>query len=118
MYCKHCGGLLDETTVHTACPVQPEPAQPKFYTAGFVLGILSLCVPFYGFILGIIGLVFGCLSKRRSSIIMSSIGIGVSVIIFVLYIIFIVFVIRASFEGLYPFFDELHHYLDVQQFNF
>ena len=80
MYCKHCAVEVanDNAYVCLKCGglLQDVPqAKPKFYTAGFVLGILSLCLGPWGPILGLIGLPMACISKRKSAIIMNIIGI-------------------------------------------
>jgi len=99
--CASCGGYLIEAAPqpqqgyapppmygHPPYPMHPpQPMQPKYYTAGFVLGILALCIPFYGFILGIIGLPLACISKRKSAIIMNSIGIAFWVLMFILLVV-------------------------------
>lgn len=87
MYCSNCGAYIDPR--YNACGncgmyFVMRPMRPRFYTAGFVLGILSLCIPYYGVILGIIGLPMAIISKRRSSIIMNILGITIWVAIFVL----------------------------------
>ena len=51
------------------------PSKRPYHKAGHVLGILSLCIPPAGTILGLIGLPMAIISKRKSSIIMCSIGI-------------------------------------------
>ena len=93
MYCWNCGQPLYENAYvcpycgALANPWQPPP-KPKFYQAGFVLGILSLCIPFYGFILGIIGLPLACVSRRTSAIVLNSISVFVYVSLIVLAIVF------------------------------
>ena len=97
MYCRNCGNKL--TDASDPCPnclayESPQqivyiphpnmPSGPKYRTAGFVLGILSICIPFYGFILGVIGLPLACISRRKSSIVLNIIGIVVSILFFVL----------------------------------
>jgi len=89
MYCKHCGtqvanenahvclscgGLLNESQPQIVYVPQP-PQKPKYYSAGFVLGILSLCIPMHGLILGIIGLPLAAIAKRKSAIILNCIGL-------------------------------------------
>ncbi|MCL2838452.1 MAG: hypothetical protein FWE04_05220 [Oscillospiraceae bacterium] len=76
--CISCGVLLNQEPpqiVYVQAPAPPE--LPMFYKAGFTLGVLSLCIPMHGLFLGAIGLPFACISKRKSSIIMNSIGIVV-----------------------------------------
>jgi len=76
MYCKNCGKEIDNNAyVCIHCGVLIDEPKPRFYKAGFVLGILSLSIPFHGLILGIIGLPMAIISKRKSSIIMNIIGI-------------------------------------------
>jgi len=80
MYCRNCGGKIENPNayvcLHCGGLVNPVPPQrPKFYSAGFVLGILSLCIPMHGLFLGIIGLPLACLAKRKSAIILNCIGI-------------------------------------------
>ena len=80
MYCRNCGKEVAEIAyvcVHCGVLTHAEKPKRKFYKAGFVLGVLSLCIPFHGLILGIIGLPMAAISKRRSSIIMNIIGIVV-----------------------------------------
>jgi len=60
----------------------------KFYSVGFVLGILSLCIPMYGLLLGIIGLPLAFISKRKSSVILNSVGIALQLIAVVLLFLF------------------------------
>ena len=98
--CLNCGGLLNGTQ------------QPKFYTAGFVLGILALCIPFYGFILGIIGLVFGCLSKRKSAIIMNSIAIGLTVLFWIGFVALVIWGSFYAFEN-YHYFDSFYEAIQL-----
>ena len=89
MYCKKCGKEIEDEAflcVHCGVLTNEERKKPKYYTAGFVLGILSICIPFYGFILGVIGLCLSSISKRKSAIIMNVIGIVLSVGIVVLII--------------------------------
>ena len=100
MYCRNCGQKLED--VNCSCPncfayESPQqilyiphpnmPSGPKYRTAGFVLGILSICIPFYGFILGVIGLPLACISKRKSSIILNIIGLTLSILFVVLIIV-------------------------------
>jgi len=80
MYCRNCGGKIENPNayvcLHCGGLVNPVPPQrPKFYSAGFVLGILSVCIIPWGIFLGIIGLPLACLAKRKSAIILNSIGI-------------------------------------------
>lgn len=89
MYCRYCGREISEhayVCIHCGALVQEVKPAPKFYKAGFVLGILSLCIPYYGFILGLIGLPLSCISKRKSAIIMNIIGIVLWILVFVLVI--------------------------------
>ena len=91
VYCKNCGVevINNDAYVCLSCGALINASQqqkPKFYSAGFVLGILSLCIPFYGFILGVIGLPLACISKRKSSIIMNCIGIVLAIAVYVLII--------------------------------
>jgi len=60
---------------------------PKYYKSCFVIGIIAVSVPFYGFIMGIIGLPLSIIAKRRSAIVMNSIGITVWLIFFIILII-------------------------------
>ena len=94
MYCYNCGKEIDGKAVicvHCGVMVSALQQKPKFYTGGFVLGILSMCLPWYGLILGIIGLPLACISKRKASIIMNSIGIAMWVLIFALFTIIIMY---------------------------
>jgi hypothetical protein len=80
MYCRNCGGEINnvnaDVCLHCGTFVCGQKTQhSNFYSAGFVLGILSLCIPGWGIILGIIGLPLACISKRKSAIIMNCIGI-------------------------------------------
>ena len=78
MYCGNCGNEIDgNANICVNCGVLTNEDKPKrkFYKAGFVLGILSLCIPICGLILGVIGLPMAIISKRKSSIITNSIGI-------------------------------------------
>ena len=82
MYCRNCGNIIDENASGCEnCGVLTAEPKRKFYKAGFVLGILSLCLPMWGLILGIIGLPMAIISKRKSAIIMNSIGIVAWVLI-------------------------------------
>lgn len=104
MFCKNCGKEICENAhfcVNCGALVNEMKIQPKFYKAGFVLGILSLCIPYYGVILGIIGLIFGIISKRRSSIIMSIIGIVFWLAITVLLIVFTTKLANSGMLGNY-----------------
>ena len=110
MYCYNCGKEIDSKAVvcvYCGVMVSALPRTPKFYTGGFILGILSICIPFYGFILGVIGLPLACISKRKSSIIMNSIGIALWVLLFILYIVLLTFLIsqevnyKWGIEGIY-----------------
>lgn len=88
-YCRNCGAQIDRNAyicLHCGASVQAVRQRRKFYSAGFVLGILSLCIPIYGLILGIIGLPLACISKRKSAIILNIIGVAV-------YLVFILFLI-------------------------
>jgi len=90
LYCKKCGKEIeDEAFVCVYCGVlvNEQIKKTKFYTAGFVLGILSVCLPGNGFVLGVIGLCLSCISKRKSAIILNIIGIIISVGIIILVII-------------------------------
>jgi len=70
-FCSHCGAV--QNTEHV---VFVQRTKPLFYNAGFVLGILSICLFFgWGFILGLIGLPLACISKRKSAIILNIIGL-------------------------------------------
>ena len=64
------------------------PQKPKYYTASFVLGILSICIPMhsiiFGLILGVIGLSMAHICKRKSAIILNIIGIIWAIFIFIL----------------------------------
>lgn len=94
MYCTYCGNeLIEGADVCVKCgkiiankyPNQLGTKNPPLWTAGFVISIISL--PFFSMlILGILGLIFGIVSKRKSSIIMSSISLG----LFLVYMIFII----------------------------
>ena len=111
MFCRNCGGKIENPNAYVCilCGdlINPLPPQkPKFYNAGFVLGILSLCIPFYGFILGVIGLPLACISKRKSSIIMNSIGIALSVLFFVLMFAGIFALINYTIQN--PYFHDFH----------
>jgi len=88
MFCRFCGHPIDPRAPQCMyCGMLAFiPLHRKFYRAGFVLGILSLCIPMYGIILGIIGLPLACISKRVSSIIMNSIGIFIWVALLAFYI--------------------------------
>jgi len=91
MYCRNCGQpLYDNAFVCPYCGVlvNPTPPRRKFYTGGFVLGILSICLPFYGIILGIIGLPLACVSRRTSAIVLNSIGLFIWIAIIVLSVVF------------------------------
>ena len=72
--------MLYEVITVKAKDETPAPTK-KFYTAGFVLGILSICIPFYGIILGIIGLCLSAVSKRKSAIILNIIGLAFWILI-------------------------------------
>ena len=90
MYCYNCGKDIDDKAVicvNCGVMVSEFPQKPKYYAAGFVLGILSLTMPFYGFILGIIGLPLACISKRKASIAMNCIGIVLWLILYAVLII-------------------------------
>lgn len=90
MYCYHCGQLIDDKAVvciHCGVLVQNPFSKPKYYKASFVLGILSLCIPYYGIILGIIGLPLACICKRKSAIVMNIIGIVLWITIIVLLVV-------------------------------
>ena len=80
-FCPNCGMKIanENAQVCLSCGVllYNMPIRPKFYSSGFVLGILSLCIPMHGLFLGVIGLPMACISKRKSSIIMNSVGIVV-----------------------------------------
>ena len=103
MYCRNCGKRLDDInggscpncfayetpTQVMYIPYPNMPQAPKFRTAGLVLGILSICIPIYGFILGVIGLPLACISKRKSSIILNIIGIVVNIAIVVLFYVWL-----------------------------
>ena len=109
MYCRNCGKEIDENAhVCMFCDVltNGEPPRRKFYKAGFVLGILSLCIPMQGLILGIIGLPMAIVSKRKSSIIMNSIGI-------VAWLTIIIF----TFTSLFPGFSLSKTALTAQEFS-
>jgi len=87
MYCWSCGKeVSDQAYVCVNCGVRVDPKAllPKYHKSSFVLGILSICIPGYGFILGIIGLCLACVAKRKSAIIMNIIGIVLSVSILIL----------------------------------
>jgi len=75
--CISCGVLLNQQQPQMMYVQQALPPKPKFYWAGYTLGVLSLTIPMHGLILGIIGLPMACISKRKSSIIMNIIGIVV-----------------------------------------
>ena len=130
MYCKHCGGQIAHENAHVclACGglisesqpqfiyVQP-PQKPKFYTASFVLGILSLCLGPWGPILGIIGLPLACISKRKSAIIMNIIGIVVWIAIYTSLIITSQHVFRDFDHDAHiqQMIDDLQETLDARQ---
>jgi predicted nucleic acid-binding Zn ribbon protein len=98
-FCDKCGVSIDGAAPNRQNPYQPFPHQqpyqyyqqypllPKFYKAGFVLGILSMCIPVYGIIIGIVGLPLACISKRQSSIAMNIIGIILWVFIIVMIVV-------------------------------
>ena len=80
MFCAHCSAVQ-----HTEQAFFVSPAKPKFYTAGFVLGILSVClIAGWGVILALIGLPLACISKRKSAIILNTIGLAVGIAVWVL----------------------------------
>jgi hypothetical protein len=102
MYCRYCGKEIDEKApicIYCGMLVGEEKPNRKFYTAGFVLGILSLCIPVYGTILGIIGLPMACISKRTSSIIMNCIGIVVQAA-FIIGVICVIYFSRGILSDL------------------
>ena len=89
MYCYNCGQLIDNRAVicvHCGVPMTATAFKPKYYKSSFVLGVLSLCIPMYGTILGIIGLPLACICKRKSAIIMNIIGIVLWIFYFVILI--------------------------------
>lgn len=76
MFCQNCGTSIPNgfnMCLQCGCPVFVPP--PKYYRSSFVLGVLSLCLPLYGTILGIIGLPLACICRRKSAIVMNSIGV-------------------------------------------
>ena len=87
--CPHCGTVFADVPAPITEPVMPLPvmplpqqaATPKFHTAGFVLGILSICIPWYGFIIGLVGLPLACISKRKASIVLNIIGLSLWVLL-------------------------------------
>ena len=90
LYCGYCGKEINENAyfcVNCGALVNEVKPKPKFYKAGFVLGILSLSIPYYGLILGIIGLPMAISSKRKSSIIMNILGIILWLAIIIILII-------------------------------
>ena len=90
MFCWNCGKEIDDNAyVCIGCGVlvKKEETRPKFYKAAFVLGILSLCIPMHGFILGVIGLPMAIISKRKSAIVMNAIGIAIWLLFIALYIV-------------------------------
>jgi len=98
MYCRNCGNQLTEGSVfcghcgavsNTEQVIFVQRVKPQFYTAGFVLGILSICLAHVGVILGVIGLPLACISKRKSAIILNIIGLvwGISIWVFLIWII-------------------------------
>ena len=124
MFCRNCGWRLEN--INAPCPncsfyEPPQPPQqvvyvphpnmpvkPKYWTAGFVLGILSICIPFYGFILGVIGLPLACISKRRSAIILNIIGLILNILWYVLAFYFSYtamqdfhHIVHSDFQGMF-----------------
>ena len=92
-FCPHCGAKVDERVSAQSADIQnadlqnAKPAQRpedrQFYKAGFVLGVLSLAIPIYGFILGIIGIPLACVSRRVSSIVMNCISVCAYIILII-----------------------------------
>ncbi len=64
--CEHCGH-------HLAVQEQTR----SMGHVAFILGILALSIPVFGAIIGMIGLPFACVGKRKSAMIMNSIAIAV-----------------------------------------
>ena len=96
MYCRHCGKRLAEhadfclqcgAIASMEKIVLVQPVKPPYYTAGFVLGILSICLFGWGTILGLIGLPLACISKRRSAIVLNIIGLTLQLLIWLFLIL-------------------------------
>lgn len=80
--CGRCGAeILENFQFCAGCgtPVNREKPKGKFYTAGFVLGILSF-LPMCGIGIGLIGFPLACISKRKSSIILNGLGIITTIV--------------------------------------
>nr|WP_122013435.1 hypothetical protein [Maliibacterium massiliense] len=88
MRCRNCGAQIDaQAFVCVHCGVLVHEPPPKYYKASFVLGILSVCIPLHGFILGLIGLPLACISRRRSAIVLNIVGITLWMLVFAAQII-------------------------------
>ena len=104
MYCYNCGQIIDNRSVmcvYCGAPMSNLAFKPKYYKASFVLGILSLCLPGYGIILGIIGLPLACICKRKSAITMNIIGI----VFWIFFFIIQAAVAQSMSSSYYPYYS-------------
>lgn len=116
-FCENCGTEMPATTtaeyippVQNPAPAAPvysipvqyvRPVQPGkgFAIAGMVCGIIALCLLSYSIILGILGIVFGAVAKRKGFTGgMATAGIVCGTISLVLF--FFIFVIILSVVGM------------------
>jgi len=110
-FCGHCGAVAQTEQVVF---VQTQRSKPQFHSAGFVLGLLSICLLWTwgaGIILGIIGLPLACISKRKSSIILSAIGIVLGIAFIVFFVWLIANEIQQDWPQQWPPYPSLIQYL-------